>query len=639
MVETYNLLNPESLTENYVRQLRQTIDAYLPQYIFIGEVLQNSLDAVRETQHGKHNIDITIDLDKSEVCIQDDAMGFPNEPSLLFLGGGKKDGKKLAGQVGVGLKVVLFSSEYFSIRSRTVTGGFRFEIDDAYRFDSEDTVRPNFTVPKQFEPDPDPLERCGTEVRYRFNGASRVLSNYLKQVKEEALPKGLKSEFMPTLTNAVASGIFPTRFAALLACDLKRFSYLAMTEVPDALKDTTVTVSILCQNPQAILGDVLAELFDQKQGFTFQVPVGYLQMGETVSWAKPPKPAPYAQKLGAGGADLFRVQNGFNATEYRSESDLEQLLTNARGKLPDEIESFRRNLFPRINFVRLTIARIPHLERYLPGGSRRIFSANGVVTQHSPDLTKGRNQQYVRCFDIVVDVDAELNYGKTHLKNMRLVGQLKSFVNEAYRSVIQNAASRFVGKADPFEEEERSVSFWSKEDLLRPELTICKVPGDENDVIALFFELAGMGKFPEFRWYGLSQRDKYDARAVIQRVMDDPKVLERPTENSLRVVEFKIRAGAITEDFDREDKSPKDVHLLIAYEEGVSRSPQFQFIDIGDSDTYARAPEKIFPHVTRVLKDMQSGYEVQVLLLRECLEKFFPPPPPPAAPEDAIDDY
>ncbi|MET8658037.1 ATP-binding protein [Streptomyces griseus] len=638
MSDMYDLLNPESLSENYVRQLRQTIDAYLPQHVFVGEVLQNALDAVREAPSGKHKIDICIDFDSSEVSIRDDAQGFPNEPRLLFLGGGRKDGKKLAGQVGVGLKVVLFSSESFTIRSRTADGSFRFTVDNACDFDKAPDDRPTFAMPRLFEQDHSPLGTLGTEVRYRFRSESKVLQNYFQEVQEEALPRGLRSDFIQTLANAVQSGKFPNRFAALLACDLKRFSYLGMTGVPDSLKDTAVTVTVRCSDPFAILGDELGELFDGGTEFTFQSPVGYLEMTESASWARPPKPALYGQNLGAGGVDLPKVQNGFNVTEYRTAADLELLLTNARGKLPEEIESFKRNLFPRINFVRLTVARIPHFERYLPGGSQRVFSANGVVTRHSPDLTKGRNQQYVRCFDMVVDVDAELNYGKTHLKNMRLVGLLKSFVNEAYRSTIQNAASRFVGKTDPFEEEERSVSFWSRVDLLRPELSLRKVPQDENDVIALFFELTGMGKFPEFRWYGLSQRDRYDARAVIQRAGESVEILDSPTEAALRVVEFKIRAGSITQDFDREDKVPRDIHLLVAYEEGESRSPQFQFLDIDDSDTAMRAPERIFPHVKRVLKDTQTGYEVQVLLLQDCLEEFFPPPPPPAAPEDAIDD-
>ncbi|MEW1550185.1 ATP-binding protein [Streptomyces tsukubensis] len=638
MSDAYDLLNPESLSENYVRQLRQTIDAYLPQYVFIGEVLQNSLDAVREAPKGKHRIDITIDFDALKVSIHDDATGFPNDPKLLFLGGGKKDGKKLAGQVGVGLKVVLFSSEHFTIRSRTPQGSFRFSVDNACDFDLDPQARPSFKMPKEFEPDPSPLENVGTEITYRFRSDSKVLSNYLQEIQEEALPRGTRSDFVQTLANAVQSGNYPNGFAALLACDLKRFSYLGMTQVPDALKDTAVHITVRCSNPAATLGEPLSDLFDSRTEFSFQAPVGYLQMDEPVSWAKPPKPAPYRQNLGAGGVDLTKVNNGFNVTEYRTPDELEALLTNARGKLPDDIEAFRKSLFPKINHVRLTVARIPHFERYLPGGSRRVFSANGVVTRHSADLTKGRNQQYVRCFDIIVDVDAELNYGKTHLKNMRLVGLLKSFVNEAYRSTIQNAAARFVGKADPFEEEERSVAFWSRVDLSRPELTIRKVPADENDVIALFFELAGMGKFPEFSWYGLSQRDRYDARAVIQRDGEGPEVLTNPAESSLRVVEFKIRAGSITQDFDREDKNPRDIHLLIAYEQGESKSAQFQFVDLQDSETADRAPDRIFPHVTRVLKDTQSGYEVQVLLLRECLEKFFPPPPPPTAPADVVDE-
>ena len=63
-VSELDLLNPSSvLQQNYVNQLRQTVDAYSPAFIVLGEVVQNSLDAVREIGGGKHRIDIELDLD------------------------------------------------------------------------------------------------------------------------------------------------------------------------------------------------------------------------------------------------------------------------------------------------------------------------------------------------------------------------------------------------------------------------------------------------------------------------------------------------------------------------------------------------------------------------------------------------
>ena len=46
----------ESMPVRNVHQLKRTIDAYLPTYIFIGEALQNALLAVREVGSGQTKI-------------------------------------------------------------------------------------------------------------------------------------------------------------------------------------------------------------------------------------------------------------------------------------------------------------------------------------------------------------------------------------------------------------------------------------------------------------------------------------------------------------------------------------------------------------------------------------------------------
>src|SRR5258708_38042103 len=116
----FDLLAPQGgerqLRSNYIHQLRQTIDAYLPSFIFVGEALQNALDAVRtasSTPNGGHIINVTLDFNQRRVTVSDTGDGFPDAPNLLFLGGGRKDGLKLAGIIGVGVKVILVGYDNF----------------------------------------------------------------------------------------------------------------------------------------------------------------------------------------------------------------------------------------------------------------------------------------------------------------------------------------------------------------------------------------------------------------------------------------------------------------------------------------------------------------------------------------------
>ena len=112
-MEYYDLLNPSDFSELYRHQLKQTISAYNPTQIVLGEALQNAIDAIVEADGTSHEITIDLDLDERTVKVIDTGIGFPNDPKLLFLGGGtKRDGNpRLFGFVGVGIKVVLFSSK------------------------------------------------------------------------------------------------------------------------------------------------------------------------------------------------------------------------------------------------------------------------------------------------------------------------------------------------------------------------------------------------------------------------------------------------------------------------------------------------------------------------------------------------
>ncbi len=627
-MESLDLLNPSNLSEHYRHQLRQTINAYNPTQIVLGEALQNAIDAIVEVDDGvSHEININLDLDQKSITVTDTGIGFPNDPSLLFLGGGTKrsGNRKLFGLVGVGIKVVLFSSKEFRLRASSDQGAFRYEISDAYQFEKDPP--PNLQVPSQFPDDPSPLNN-GTEVYYRFpeHTEDNPVKQFIQSMYDQCLPRGNDSDFGKTLKLAVERGFYENRLAGLMAAFLRRYTYagdvLNYLGGKQELLNTTIHTHVTCSNPPADFSDEIGDLFDGKTQFSFKISPEYLFVSETCNWVpQQDRPGLFDQSLGRGGTNLTRTWKGFNTCLYADAEDYEKLITDKNGKLPkgmkESIKKYKEMLFPRINGILLTIGQIPLFEEFLPGGSQRVISANGVVTTHEVDLTRGRTQSYARSFDLVIDVDATLNYGKSQLTDNHLISRIRRFVNDAYATTIQTAASNWVGRVNSSDDDEQYDFFLKRDSLNISELAIKKVPRDENDVIALFFELLGRGYIDGYQSFGLSQMDPFDGRFILRRSGDKTDPVIPADDRQLSAIEFKVTASSLIQDLEREAKNPRELKLVIAWEEGSSKSDQFGFVDIKHSKYY---PDNVYLGVTRYLQDTKSGSQIQVLLLKSVVD-------------------
>ena len=628
--ESFDLLDPrEALLDQYRNQIRHTIDAYSPGHIVIAEAIQNALDAIAKQNTGNGFIDIHIDYDTSTVTVSDNGVGFPNEPRLLILGGSdkKKSSRTTAGMVGVGIKVVLYCSSHFEIRSNTGSETWCVEVKDAFKYADDASLK--LPIPMPFQKDLAPREEQGTTVRYKFPHSNDSSSWRLRQFSDHIRSRlvdpqiGEEKGFVETLAKSKSK----TVVADLFSFYLRRFTYAGDTLGPlggrDGLTGTRVKLTITSSNTAEQMGEFWAGHWGDNKNETCEFEPSYLSVGETVNLTTVKRPGIYDENLGNGGQNLDRTASGFNVTNYSSNDDFKKLLKNKKGDLPGNLENYEKKLFGVLNCVEVTIGRIPQFNDYLPHGSRRVLSANGVVTEHDIAITSGRNQQYVRCLDIVVDLDAQLNYGKTHIVNGHLVALAREFVNDAYLRTLQTAAARFVGKIAEDDDDEQEDVFWARADLSKiTSVPIQKVPRDENDVIALFVSLLTANHINDYLIYGLSQQDRYDARMVIRRDCDATDLLENHVESDLRIVEFKCVATSIVKDFESDIKDPKELHLVIAWDAGTISGTRFSIENIVHSKAYASSPQKVFPGAGHYIHDNKTGRELQLVLLKPYIESI-----------------
>ncbi len=181
-----NFLSPD-LT-NIRHSIKGIIDSYNNPWDILAELIQNSVDAIRQrkdcTEKGK--IEIELISREREISIRDNGIGIePTElPNLLKpFSTNKKNVNEAIGEKGVGLKYVIFSSNYFLIESGTSQGSATGIINNARGWkDSTDDEQ----LILHYEKMPDPM--VGTYVKIKD-----VLNEYLFELTYEQLVYTLRT--------------------------------------------------------------------------------------------------------------------------------------------------------------------------------------------------------------------------------------------------------------------------------------------------------------------------------------------------------------------------------------------------------------------------------------------------------------
>ena len=127
-----DFLTPDN--EQIRHQIKGILKSYSHEWDLLAELAQNSVDAIRASNVEKGRIELSIDAAARRISISDNGIGIDPKQikKLLRPFGTDKDGKpNQIGEMGVGLKFVIFSSASFLLETCGARGACTARIDDA----------------------------------------------------------------------------------------------------------------------------------------------------------------------------------------------------------------------------------------------------------------------------------------------------------------------------------------------------------------------------------------------------------------------------------------------------------------------------------------------------------------------------
>lgn len=612
-----NLIDLGYLEDNQRGLIARTVEAYPPEWIVLHETLQNSIDAIQRSGSTTGSVQIRLNLDHQKVTVRDSGTGFPFELRYLGLGGTDKSPIDwgLGGNIGVGLTVVILSTNQFKLDTIVNNQGWQCQVSNAYKYLAEELNIVDITYDE-----PTDLvtpQSSYTEIEYTF--PDNKVTDLLNIVYEDYVLH-LSNKFTTTDLEKLILGIEYYLRSQSYAGNVSRLTG------SQNVKRVDISVVIDVSQPQTlglILNEGLREILSSNQHIEVNLTNKYWDVVEAINRIRSgvSRPAVIQNPVQPGG----RVggpysQNYIYVKSFNGQTEFESLLDNPHLRnAPDPAEY--QSLFNQMESIYCVIGSIPVLNDLLIENASQFIAASGIPSAHLLDKpSRGGELGYLANLHLIVNLKAKLNYGKQTISNTRLVGTASKFFNDAFRATLKNIAKEFVGVLPrPVSPEfTPSTGIVNRRDLGVPSLSITKEPiaGKENEVIALFYELVGQKYISDYQTYALSSFDIYDARMMI-KYPSQLDFMVPSIDDHIPISEFKVQITDLISDFEEGKKNATDLKVVIAWVQDYSGThPDYEVIDIAGTNMEDHALE----YVHSCLHQRSSGHMIQLLILKEIID-------------------
>jgi len=602
--------------ENNIRLLSNTVSTYPIEWIVIHEVLQNAKDAIQNSDREQGRIEITFDLSEQRVTINDNGRGFPYDLSLLGIGGTNKldDDWRIAGKIGVGLKAVLFSSSSFWLES--VYGGYKWsmKINNAERYVDRNEGRLVVEEPTSTEED------THTNVSYTFSRSN--VSEFLSMIWDE---------YGVRVSNDLA--ISPLdKLKLAVEWYFRTYSYAGdVNKLLDLSEVKKITISITFRFNEEISNFLPSELVESMTGIesiNIEFENKHWDIQEAIDRVRSGVPRVYSinMDIPTGGRIGSFNRNYVWIRKLANSEDYAKLLDNDIVRDPPDPSEYD-SLFERTRGIYVAIGSVPRMQKLNLESPRRCICANGVTSSHDiRQPTRGGEYTLNRCIHFIMNVDANLTYGKQIIPDRWILGRINKFYEDAYRCTLRNIAKSIVGRMPNGSSTGSEVSdeiypsevgVLEREDLPLSDLSIRKIPYNEDTLIALFYELIGKGYLEGYRTYSLYRTGRYDAKMILK--LEGRDEWRTPHQDrDLDTAEFKLRTMDLIRDFEEGAKLPEDIRLIVAWENDFENNPDYQVVNIEHTDDCDRR----LPHVKLCLQNRRTGRLIQMLVLKDLVNEL-----------------